>query len=72
MDYYILKNELNICPYTWAVDGNIKSYALMTFDLELVPIDTKINRLRLWPTKIQNTNSPGLDMPEISGTQTHR
>ena len=43
------KNKLNICSYTWAVGGNVKTYILMTFDLENVPIDPKINRLRPWP-----------------------
>ena len=41
------KNKLDIYPYTIAVGGNVKTYISMTFDLENVPIDPKINRLRL-------------------------
>ena len=39
------KNKLDIYPYTTAVGGNVKTYIFMTFDLENVPIDPKINRL---------------------------
>ena len=41
------KNQLDIYSYTSAVGGNVKTYILMTFDLENAPIDLKINRLRL-------------------------
>ena len=53
---------------------NVKTYILMTFDLENVLIDPKINRLCLCPISFLDAKYRplGLTMPEKGGRQTHR
>ena len=52
--------------------GNVKTYILMTFDLENAPIDLKINRLRPWSIPYHALMSFHVDKQWATDTQTDR